>query len=56
MVLRPCVTEYVDHFRPTRARTEFDRAANRLDSSWFDSGARLKEKAFQLAVEVAASN
>jgi len=50
------VTEYVDHLRPTRAKTEFDRAANRLDSSWFGSGARLKEKAFQLAVETAANN
>lgn len=50
------VTEYVDHFRPTRARTEFDRAANRLESSWFGSGARLKEQAFQLALEMAANN
>jgi phage/plasmid-like protein (TIGR03299 family) len=50
------VTEYVDHLRPTRAKTPFDRAANRLESSWFGSGARLKEQAFQLAVEMAASN
>ncbi len=50
------VTEYVDHLRPTRAKTEFDRSANRLDSSWFGSGARLKEKAFQLAIETAANN
>lgn len=50
------LTEYVDHHRPTRAKSEFDRAANRLDSSWFGSGARLKEKAFQLAIEAASSN
>jgi len=50
------VTEYVDHFRPTRARTEFDRAANRLESAWFGSGSRLKQQAFRLALEMAANN
>lgn len=50
------LTEYVDHHRPTRAKSEFDRAANRLDSSWFGSGARLKERAFRLAIEAASSN
>ena len=42
------VTEYVDHLRPTRAKTEFDRAANRLESAWFGTGSLLKQKAFQL--------
>jgi phage/plasmid-like protein (TIGR03299 family) len=50
------VTEYVDHFRPTRAKTDFDRAANRLESAWFGSGSRLKQRAFQLALEMAANN
>jgi hypothetical protein len=50
------VTEYVDHHRPTRAKSEFDRAANRLDSAWFGSGSRLKQQAFQLALEMAANN
>ncbi|SIO63256.1 phage/plasmid-like protein TIGR03299 [Singulisphaera sp. GP187] len=50
------LTEYVDHHRPTRAKSEFDRAANRLDSSWFGTGARLKERAFGLAVEMASTN
>ena len=50
------MTEYVDHHRPTRAKSEFDRAANRLDSSWFGSGARLKEKAFKLALEMASGD
>lgn len=48
------LTEYVDHHRPTRARSESDRAANRLESSWFGSGSRLKEKAFGLALEMAS--
>jgi phage/plasmid-like protein (TIGR03299 family) len=50
------VTEYVDHHRPTRAKTEVDRAANRLESAWFGSGSRLKQQAFQLAIEMAANN
>lgn len=50
------VIEYVDHFRPTRAKTEFDRASNRLESAWFGSGSQLKRKALQLALEMAASN
>jgi phage/plasmid-like protein (TIGR03299 family) len=50
------VTEYVDHFRPTRAKTDFGRAANRLESAWFGSGSRLKQQAFQLALEMAANN
>lgn len=48
------LTEYVDHHRPTRARSEPERAANRLDSSWFGTGARLKEEAFRLALETAS--
>jgi phage/plasmid-like protein (TIGR03299 family) len=47
------VTEYVDHFRPTRAKTEAHRAANRLESAWFGSGSQLKQQALQLAVEMA---
>ena len=50
------LTEYVDHHRPTRAKTEFDRAANRLESAWFGSGSLLKQKAFQTALEMAANN
>lgn len=44
------VTEYVDHHRPTRAPTPQDRAALRLQSQWFGSGARLKAKAWGLAL------
>ena len=50
------VTEYVDHLRPTRARTEFDRSANRLESAWFGSGSVLKQKAFAAALEMASLN
>lgn len=49
------VTEYVDHFRPTRAKVASDRDANRLESAWFGSGSRLKEQAFRLALEMASS-
>lgn len=48
------VTEYVDHHRPTRVKTEFDRMNQRLDSAWFGSGARLKERAWQLALQMAS--
>jgi phage/plasmid-like protein (TIGR03299 family) len=47
------VTEYVDHARSTRGRTPMDRASNRLESSWFGSGARLKQRAWELAVKMA---
>lgn len=47
------VTEFADHHRSTRGRTELERTANRLDSAWFGSGARLKERAFKLAAEMA---
>jgi phage/plasmid-like protein (TIGR03299 family) len=50
------VTEYVDHHRPTRAKTDIDRAANRLESAWFGSGSLLKQKAFRAALEMATNN
>ena len=50
------VTEYTDHLRPTRAKTEFDRAANRLESAWFGSGSVLKQKAFEAALAMASLN
>ncbi len=50
------VTEFVDHLRPSRGTKEADRASRRLDSVWFGSGARLKEKAWSLALEMAGCN
>jgi phage/plasmid-like protein (TIGR03299 family) len=47
------VTEYVDHYRSTRGKTSIDRASNRLESAWFGSGARLKERAWELALQMA---
>jgi phage/plasmid-like protein (TIGR03299 family) len=50
------VTEWCDHLRPTRGKDSFNRSAGRLDSAWFGSGSRLKKRAFDLALEMAASN
>ena len=50
------VTEYVDHFRPTRCKEDTNRVSRRLDSIWFGSGARLKQQAWDLALEMATSN
>ena len=47
------VTEFVDHHRPTRARNERDRVSRRLQSQWFGSGARLKSRAWDLALSMA---
>ncbi len=47
------VTEYVDHHRSTRGRTEQERASRRLESAWFGSGSRLKAEAWKLAQEMA---
>ena len=47
------VTEYVDHYRSTRGKNAIDRARNRLESAWFASGARLKERAWELALKMA---
>jgi phage/plasmid-like protein (TIGR03299 family) len=47
------VTEYVDHYRSTRGQTTHDRASNRLESAWFGSGARIKERAWELALQMA---
>ena len=47
------VTEYVDHHRSTRGRTEQERASRRLESAWFGSGAKLKAHAWTAALEMA---
>ncbi|MEX1028357.1 MAG: DUF932 domain-containing protein [Candidatus Paceibacterota bacterium] len=48
------VTEFVDHHRSTRGKTEQERASRRLDSAWFGSGAKLKADAWTAALELAA--
>ena len=47
------VTEYVDHRRTTRGQSDLDRASKRLQSLWFGSGARLKQRAWDLALTMA---
>lgn len=48
------VTEYVDHHRTTRGRTEEAKDHSRLNSIWFGSGADLKRKAWTLALQMTA--
>lgn len=50
------VTEFVDHIRSTRGIDSRDRAARRLDSAWFGSGAKLKARAWDLALAMTDRN
>lgn len=50
------VTEYVDHVRMARGRDDRDRASRRLDSIWFGGGAKVKARAWDLALEMATNN
>jgi len=47
------VTEYVDHCRTTRGRSDFEKMGRRLQSLWFGSGAHLKQRAWDLALAMA---
>lgn len=49
------VTEFADHTRTTRGRTEEERTDNRLYSIWFGSGAHLKGEAWELALQMSGS-
>ncbi len=44
------VTEYVDYYRGTRGKDAAEQESNRLESVWFGSGAKMKVKAFDLAL------
>lgn len=46
------VTEMLDH-RTYRGRTEAERATNRLQSIWWGTAARVKEQAWEAAIELA---
>ncbi|MGC4004062.1 MAG: DUF932 domain-containing protein [Pirellulales bacterium] len=48
------VTEYIDHQRPTRGQTPLVRANRRLESQWFGSGAKLKARAWETALNIAS--
>jgi phage/plasmid-like protein (TIGR03299 family) len=50
------VTEYIDHHRSTRGKDDTTKASQRLNSIWFGSGAILKAKAWDLAIQMTSSN
>jgi phage/plasmid-like protein (TIGR03299 family) len=50
------VTELVDHQRSGRGRDDQQRASSRLQSIWWGNGAKLKERAWNLALKMATSN
>jgi phage/plasmid-like protein (TIGR03299 family) len=50
------VTEFVDHIRPSRGELTGAKAGKRLRSIWFGSGANLKKRAWNLALEMAGAN
>jgi hypothetical protein len=47
------VTEMLDH-RTYRGKTEAERASNRLQSIWWGTAAKVKEQAWEAALELAA--
>lgn len=47
------VTELADHHQPTRGQNARTRADRRLTSTWFGAGSRLKQRAFELALDLA---
>ncbi len=50
------VTEWVDHRRSRRGDDDPERASRRLQSIWWGGGAKLKDRAWNLALEMAATN
>ena len=47
------VTEFVDH-RTFRGKTELDRETNRLKNIWWGHAAKIKEQAWEMALQLAA--
>ncbi len=47
------VTEFVDH-RTFRGKTELDRESNRLKNIWWGPAAKIKEQAWEMALQLAA--
>jgi len=50
------VSEWADHQRGFRGKTNQTKAENRLNSVWFGSSHQLKQKAYDSALELAQSN
>jgi phage/plasmid-like protein (TIGR03299 family) len=50
------VTEFIDHERSGRGNDDRERASSRLQSIWWGNGARVKERAWNLALETAGVN
>lgn len=50
------LSEFVDHVRPVRGTDNLGRESKRLRSIWFGSGARLKKRAWTLALEMAGAD
>ena len=47
------VSEYADHQKAVRGKTELDRADNRLNSAWFGASNQLKQTAYASALQLA---
>ena len=47
------VSEWADHQKASRGKNDKARAENRLNSNWFGSSAKVKEKAYELALKYA---
>jgi len=47
-------TGYIDHGRATKGKDEYDRKSNHLNSIWFDSSVKLKQRAWDAAVNIAS--
>lgn len=50
------VTEWVDHRRPRQEDGSPERTSRRLQSIWWGGGAKVKDRAWNVALEMAASN
>jgi hypothetical protein len=49
-------TEFADHQRRFRGKSDLARAQNRLNSIWFGSGNDFKQTAYRSALELAGLN
>jgi phage/plasmid-like protein (TIGR03299 family) len=49
------VTRWTDHERPTRGKSDFARANNRLRSIWFGDSAQVKQRAWREAMALAVA-